>query len=189
MYWNVSICFKYVSTSFQNTSLGLFRSDYFFCSDNQMVKQVEFNTIASSCGTTATKLIEAHKWVFNTCYISYQVMQEFISKHPSNSRYILCELHHGAIIDNVSDLDIESSFTTEFSNFLLDSIQWSFWGIGWRNSWSMEDIWFQISSHHVHSRRYHRADRWHLWSKIYWIWNSATKSRCLCCSEIIGRSS
>jgi len=47
----------------QATEVGLFRSDYFFCCANSCIKQVEFNTIASSFGCTTSKLVRAHKYV------------------------------------------------------------------------------------------------------------------------------
>jgi len=47
----------------QDTEVGLFRSDYFFCCANECIKQVEFNTIASSFGCTTSKLVQAHKYV------------------------------------------------------------------------------------------------------------------------------
>ena len=46
----------------QDTEVGLFRSDYFFCCANECTKQVEFNTIASSFGCTTSKLVQAHKY-------------------------------------------------------------------------------------------------------------------------------
>ena len=49
--------------NFQNTSLGLFRSDYFYCCDSQRIKQVEFNTIASSFGALSARLVLAQKLV------------------------------------------------------------------------------------------------------------------------------
>ena len=45
----------------QGVEVGLFRSDYFFCCANYCIKQVEFNTIASSFGCTTTQLVKAHK--------------------------------------------------------------------------------------------------------------------------------
>ena len=50
----------------QETDLGLFRSDYFFCCANACIKQVEFNTIASSFGCTTSQLVRAHKYNTNT---------------------------------------------------------------------------------------------------------------------------
>jgi len=47
----------------QDVDVGLFRSDYFYCCGNKRIKQVEFNTIASSFGCTTSKLVEAHKYV------------------------------------------------------------------------------------------------------------------------------
>jgi len=47
----------------QAKEVGLFRSDYFFCCANSCIKQVEFNTIASSLGCTTSKLCLAHKYV------------------------------------------------------------------------------------------------------------------------------
>jgi len=49
--------------SAQNTSLGLFRSDYFYCCDSQRIKQVEFNTIASSFGALSARLVLAQKYI------------------------------------------------------------------------------------------------------------------------------
>ena len=46
----------------QEVTVGLFRSDYFFCCANECIKQVEFNTIASSFGCTTSKLVHAHKY-------------------------------------------------------------------------------------------------------------------------------
>ena len=47
----------------QTNDLGLFRSDYFYCCDTQMIKQVEFNTIASSFGGITPLLVQAHTLV------------------------------------------------------------------------------------------------------------------------------
>merc|ERR1719427_969998 len=47
----------------QGLDVGLFRSDYFFCCGNKCIKQVEFNTIASSFGCVTPKLVQAHKYV------------------------------------------------------------------------------------------------------------------------------
>ncbi len=44
-------------------SLGLFRSDYFYCESNRGLKQVEFNTIASSFGGLTSQLVGAHRSV------------------------------------------------------------------------------------------------------------------------------
>merc|ERR1712029_789465 len=51
--------------SAQACSLGLFRSDYFFCCLHQGVKQVEFNTIASSFGALSSTLVQAQKYVLS----------------------------------------------------------------------------------------------------------------------------
>jgi len=48
---------------FQELEVGLFRSDYFYCCTNKSIKQVEFNTIASSFGCVTSKLVQAHKYV------------------------------------------------------------------------------------------------------------------------------
>merc|ERR1711988_428657 len=47
----------------QGVEVGLFRSDYFFCCANYCIKQVEFNTIASSFGCTTSRLVKAHKYI------------------------------------------------------------------------------------------------------------------------------
>jgi len=47
----------------QAISAGLFRSDYFFCLLSERVKQVEFNTIASSFGCLTSNLVNQHKYV------------------------------------------------------------------------------------------------------------------------------
>jgi len=47
----------------QGVEVGLFRSDYFFCCANYCIKQVEFNTIASSFGCTTSQLVKAHKYI------------------------------------------------------------------------------------------------------------------------------
>lgn len=54
----------------QHLSLGLFRSDYMVHKEpndpgaKPTIKQVEFNTIASSFGGLSTKVSELHSWVF-----------------------------------------------------------------------------------------------------------------------------
>jgi len=47
----------------QKYTLGLLRSDYFFCCDSCTCKQVEFNTIASSMSGVSSNLSLAHKYV------------------------------------------------------------------------------------------------------------------------------
>jgi len=48
----------------QPTSCGLFRSDYFYCCHTEVVKQVEFNTVASSFGgLSSAGLCNLHKYV------------------------------------------------------------------------------------------------------------------------------
>eukprot|EP00092_Neocalanus_flemingeri_P009940 GFUD01010718.1.p1 GENE.GFUD01010718.1~~GFUD01010718.1.p1 ORF type:complete len:482 (+),score=144.35 GFUD01010718.1:71-1516(+) len=47
----------------QELDVGLFRSDYFYCCGSKGIKQVEFNTIASSFGCVTSKLVQAHKYV------------------------------------------------------------------------------------------------------------------------------
>jgi len=47
----------------QVLDLGLFRSDYMYCCCWNVIKQVEFNTIASSFGCVTSKLVKAHKYV------------------------------------------------------------------------------------------------------------------------------
>ncbi|XP_023333170.1 glutathione synthetase isoform X2 [Eurytemora carolleeae] len=49
--------------SAQVIEAGLFRSDYFYCQANKGLKQVEFNTIASSFGCLTSKLVDQHKYV------------------------------------------------------------------------------------------------------------------------------
>jgi len=46
----------------QEIDAGLFRSDYFYCCLNKRVKQVEFNTIASSFGCLTSLLVDQHKY-------------------------------------------------------------------------------------------------------------------------------
>ena len=54
----------------ENLSLGLFRSDYMVHRDptspdaKPEIKQVEFNTIASSFGGLASKVSSLHRYVF-----------------------------------------------------------------------------------------------------------------------------
>ena len=63
LWWQNAIVFKsHALIILQEATVGLFRSDYFFCCANQCIKQVEFNTIASSFGCTTTKLVHAHKY-------------------------------------------------------------------------------------------------------------------------------
>jgi len=59
----------------QETDLGLFRSDYFFCCANACIKQVEFNTIASSFGCTTSQLVRAHKYVLGEAGCSHLLDQ------------------------------------------------------------------------------------------------------------------
>ncbi|CAG9570936.1 unnamed protein product [Danaus chrysippus] len=62
----------------QSLSFGLFRSDYLMQRDGNRIKQVEFNTIASSFGALTSHL-------------------------PSMSRYILRQLGHGDLIKNMPE--------------------------------------------------------------------------------------
>jgi len=56
----------------QELAAGLFRSDYFFCCANSCIKQVEFNTIASSFGCTTSHLCCAHKYVVGEAGYGYK---------------------------------------------------------------------------------------------------------------------
>jgi len=47
----------------QDMDLGLFRSDYMHCCSWNAIKQVEFNTIASSFGCVTSRLVQAHKYI------------------------------------------------------------------------------------------------------------------------------
>jgi len=47
----------------QEIQCGLFRSDYFYCLLNGGLKQVEFNTIASSFGCLTSQLVNQYKYV------------------------------------------------------------------------------------------------------------------------------
>ena len=56
---------------FQNLSLGLFRSDYFYdCDESSLgglgIKQVEFNTVASSLGSLVSVVCSAQKYFHYT---------------------------------------------------------------------------------------------------------------------------
>ncbi|XP_032523836.2 glutathione synthetase-like isoform X2 [Danaus plexippus] len=62
----------------QSLSFGLFRSDYLMQRDGNRIKQVEFNTIASSFGALTSHL-------------------------PAMSRYILRQLGHGDLIKNMPE--------------------------------------------------------------------------------------
>lgn len=62
----------------QSLSVGLFRSDYLLQSTGGCIKQVEFNTIASSFGAVTTDL-------------------------PKMSRYILRQLGHGDLVSRMPD--------------------------------------------------------------------------------------
>ncbi|XP_028175877.1 glutathione synthetase-like isoform X2 [Ostrinia nubilalis] len=62
----------------QTLSLGLFRSDYLMQKGGNHIKQVEFNTVASSFGAIASNL-------------------------PAMSRYILRQLGHGDLIKNMPE--------------------------------------------------------------------------------------
>jgi len=63
----------------QKNDLGLFRSDYFYCCDSQTIKQVEFNTIASSLGGITSLLFQAHKFV-----LAELGHNELLSQIPDN---------------------------------------------------------------------------------------------------------
>ena len=54
---------RFCVLTFQAISAGLFRSDYFYCLLSEKVKQVEFNTIASSFGCLTSSLVSQHKYV------------------------------------------------------------------------------------------------------------------------------
>ena len=57
----------------QQIDVGLFRSDYFYCLLNKTVKQVEFNTIASSFGCLTSHLVKQHKYVIQELLFKYKV--------------------------------------------------------------------------------------------------------------------
>jgi len=59
--WNIYETIMSEGGPTQEVDVGLFRSDYFYCCRNKRIKQVEFNTIASSFGCVTSKLVEAHK--------------------------------------------------------------------------------------------------------------------------------
>jgi len=61
--WNIYETIMNEGGPAQDLEVGLFRSDYFFCCGNKCIKQVEFNTIASSFGSVTSKLVMAHKYV------------------------------------------------------------------------------------------------------------------------------
>jgi len=63
----------------QGVDVGLFRSDYFYCCGNKCIKQVEFNTIASSFGSVTSKLALAHKYV-----LAEAGHQELVKNIPEN---------------------------------------------------------------------------------------------------------
>ncbi|KPJ07730.1 Glutathione synthetase, chloroplastic [Papilio machaon] len=70
--------YKSIQSISTSISLGLFRSDYLMqCTEANAIKQVEFNTIASSFGAITSNL-------------------------PAMSRYILRQLGHGDLIKKVS---------------------------------------------------------------------------------------
>jgi len=64
----------------QEIDAGLFRSDYFYCLLNERVKQVEFNTIASSFGSVTTQLVNQHKYVVQEAGYSH-----LLDKIPENN--------------------------------------------------------------------------------------------------------
>eukprot|EP00090_Calanus_glacialis_P028451 TRINITY_DN4569_c0_g1_i2.p1 TRINITY_DN4569_c0_g1~~TRINITY_DN4569_c0_g1_i2.p1 ORF type:complete len:481 (-),score=128.38 TRINITY_DN4569_c0_g1_i2:814-2256(-) len=61
--WNIYETIMSEGGPTQEVDVGLFRSDYFYCCSNKCIKQVEFNTIASSFGCVTSKLVQAHKYV------------------------------------------------------------------------------------------------------------------------------
>merc|ERR1712066_320235 len=61
--WNIYDAICKEGGPSQGVEVGLFRSDYFFCCANYCIKQVEFNTIASSFGCTTSQLVKAHKYI------------------------------------------------------------------------------------------------------------------------------
>ncbi|AEO57688.1 hypothetical protein MYCTH_2304142 [Thermothelomyces thermophilus ATCC 42464] len=67
----------------QNLSLGLFRSDYMVHQDgdNLQIKQVEFNTIASSFGGLSTQTSLLHKHLAKT---EYPLLKEPVSLPPAD---------------------------------------------------------------------------------------------------------
>jgi len=63
----------------QEIDAGLFRSDYFYCLLNQKLKQVEFNTIASSFGSVTTRMVNQHKYVMQEAGYAH-----LLNKIPEN---------------------------------------------------------------------------------------------------------
>ena len=101
-----------VNFYFQACSLGLFRSDYFFCCLHQGIKQVEFNTIASSFGAISSTLVQAQK--------SVRMMLNYFIVNSTTfflNRYVLSEL-------NRRDLLPQVSVTYEVSFCFCVSVSW-----------------------------------------------------------------
>jgi len=61
--WEIYETIKSEGGPVQACDVGLFRSDYFYCCANSVIKQVEFNTIASSFGCLTSNLVHGHKYV------------------------------------------------------------------------------------------------------------------------------
>eukprot|EP00092_Neocalanus_flemingeri_P000115 GFUD01000117.1.p1 GENE.GFUD01000117.1~~GFUD01000117.1.p1 ORF type:complete len:481 (+),score=152.64 GFUD01000117.1:66-1508(+) len=61
--WNIYETIMSEGGPTQEVEVGLFRSDYFCCCGSKGIKQVEFNTIASSFGCVTSKLVQLHKYV------------------------------------------------------------------------------------------------------------------------------
>eukprot|EP00092_Neocalanus_flemingeri_P069969 GFUD01085832.1.p1 GENE.GFUD01085832.1~~GFUD01085832.1.p1 ORF type:complete len:481 (+),score=154.58 GFUD01085832.1:62-1504(+) len=61
--WNIYETIMGEGGPTQEVEVGLFRSDYFCCCGSKGIKQVEFNTIASSFGCVTSKLVQLHKYV------------------------------------------------------------------------------------------------------------------------------
>ena len=73
----------------QPKSLGLFRSDYFFCTQKGSNLQVEFNTVASSFGGLSTELSNAHKSVLTPVIIFRALLFSFAFCFSINFYFIL----------------------------------------------------------------------------------------------------
>ncbi|KAI0486861.1 glutathione synthetase-like protein [Xylaria cf. heliscus] len=75
----------------QHKSLGLFRSDYMVHQDatgsEPQIKQVEFNTIASSFGGLSSQTAQLHKYLSSTEYplLSKSISRDALNLPPSNS--------------------------------------------------------------------------------------------------------
>jgi len=72
--WDIYETVRDEGGSAQSVSAGLFRSDFFYCCSSKGIKQVEFNTMASSMGCITAKLVHAHKYVVRELGLSEDVV-------------------------------------------------------------------------------------------------------------------